>query len=292
MQAGFIPALGTPVDARGHFLEDSFRKHLEDQVQAGAAALLAMGSMGQQPYLLTGECKRVAQAAVEQAAERLPVFLGAMDTSLARVRERIAAMEQLDIAGFVLTTPYYYPLPPRHVIRFYQQVAASTRHRIFLYDLPVVTQTKITLEMVLELIGSVPNLGGIKSNDMQMFRQLKLNPQLPADFLMAYSGLDTFDVFYKWGIRHCLDGMMDCTPRNSRTLFGALAAGDDATASAALNNILSLRNLLAANDIWPSFTVAMNLLGFEGLWAPDYVPPIGEAAAEAVRRELERIGEL
>lgn len=46
---GFVTALGTPLDDRGYFLPDSLRTHVEQQQNAGAAALLCMGSMGQQP---------------------------------------------------------------------------------------------------------------------------------------------------------------------------------------------------------------------------------------------------
>ncbi|MDO5479041.1 MAG: DUF2974 domain-containing protein, partial [Clostridia bacterium] len=59
--------------------------------------------------------------------------------------------------------------------------------------------------------------------DTQMFRKLKLNPDVPKDFIMVYSGLDTFDVAYKWGIDNCLDGMLSCTPKNTGDMFKAMA---------------------------------------------------------------------
>ena len=145
--------------------------------------------------------------------------------------------------------------------------------------------------MVVELIRDVPNLVGIKSNDQQMFRKLKLNPEVPEDFIMVYSGLDTFDLGYKWGLDTCLDGMMSCTPANSEKLFKAMAEGDYDAAAAALNNILELRDSLAAHGIWQSFTAAMNMLGYEGDFAPDYASPIDEAYVPELRELMVRIGE-
>lgn len=292
MRAGFIPALGTPLDAAGAFLEDSYRRQIEDQIQAGAAALLSMGSMGQQAFLRTGECPRVARAAVAAAAGRVPVFVGAMDNSIARVRERIAALEPLDVDGLVFTTPYYHPSSPDQVRNFYRAVAASTGHRVLLYDLAVVTQTKITEDLVLQLLRDCPNLAGIKSADLQMFRNLRRNPAVPDDFLLIYSGLDTFDVASRWGVRHCLDGMLSCTPVNTGAMFRAVEAGDYDEASARLDNIVALRNCFVAHDLWPSYSAAMNLLGYEGAFAPDYVTPASPAAVQAVEAELRRIGEL
>lgn len=51
-----------------------------------------------------------------------------------------------------------------------------------------------------------------------MFRKLKLNPDVPKDFIMVYSGLDMFDIAYKWGIDNCLDGMMTFFDDNNNDL--------------------------------------------------------------------------
>lgn len=291
MKAGFVPALGTPLDKNGDLIVDSFKKQIDDQIKAGAAAVLAMGSMGQQAFIRQSVCPLVAKAAVEAAAGRVPVFVGAMDCSIHRAKERMAAMEALDIAGFVFTTPYYHPCNRGQMMNYFKAVAAGTKHKVLLYDLPGVTQSKITYDMVLELIRDVPNLAGIKSADQQMFRKLKLNPDVPQDFIMVYSGLDTFDIGYKWGLDACLDGMLACTPVNTRKLFSAMAEGDYESAGGYLNNIVGLRDFFASRDLWPSFSTAMNLLGYKGNFSPDYVCDIKESYIAEIRSEMIRIGE-
>lgn len=292
MKSGYVPAVGTPLDKNGNLCVESYKKQIDDQIAHGAIAILSMGSMGIQPYMRTSVCPDVAKAAVEAAAGRVPVYVGAMDCSIARARERMAAMEDLDIAGFVLTTPYYYACTPQMIINYYKGACAGTKHKVLMYDLAVVTQSKITYEIVKELIRTVPNLAGIKSADMNMFRKLKLDPEVPEDFLMVYSGLDNFDIAYKWGIDKCLDGMPACTPVNSGKLFTAMKNGDYDKAAEYLNNIIALRDLFVARDLWPSFSTAMNLLGYEGNFAPDYVSPIKEEYIEEIKNELVRIGEL
>lgn len=292
MKSGFVPAVGTPLDKDGNLCVESYKKQIEDQINQGAIAILSMGSMGIQPYMRSSVCPQVAKAAVEAAAGRVPVYVGAMDCSIARAKERMAAMEDLDIAGFVLTTPYYYACTPEMIINYYKGVCAATKHDVLMYDLAVVTQSKITYEIVKELIHTVPNLAGIKSADMNMFRKLKLDPEVPEDFLMVYSGLDNFDIAYKWGIDKCLDGMPACTPVNSGKLFAAMAKGDYDKAAEYLNNIIALRDFLVARNLWPAFSTAMNLLGYEGNFAPDYVSPIKEEYIPEIKEELIRIGEL
>lgn len=292
MKPGFVPALGTPLDENGNLCVESYRKQIDDQIEAGAIALLCMGSMGIQAYLRSSVCPQVAKAAVEAAAGRVPVFVGAMDCSIARAKERMAAMEDLDVAGFVLTTPYYNACTPQMILNYYKGVCAGTKHKVLMYDLAVVTQSKITYEIVKELIRTVPNLAGIKSADMNMFRKLKLDPEVPEDFLMVYSGLDNFDIAYKWGIDKCLDGMLSCTPVNTGKLFAAMEQGDFEKAAQHLDNIVGLRDFFVVRDLWPSFSTAMNLLGYEGSFVPDYVSPIREQYVQEIRDELVRIGEL
>lgn len=292
MKSGYVPAVGTPLDKDGNLCVESYKKQIEDQIRHGAIAILSMGSMGIQPYLRTGVCAEVAKAAVEVAAGRVPVYVGAMDCSIARAKERMAAMEELDVTGFVLTTPYYYKCTPQMILNYYRGACAGTKHKVLMYDLPGVTQSKITFGIVKELIRTVPNLAGIKSADLNMFRRLKLDPEVPEDFLMVYSGLDNFDIAYKWGIDKCLDGMPSCTPVNSGKLFAAMAQGDYDKAAEYLNNIIALRDFFVARDLWPSFSTAMNLLGYEGNFAPDYVSPIQEKYIPEIKNELVRIGEL
>ena len=292
MKPGFVPALATPLDADGKLAEASYRKQIEDMIRQGAVGLLCMGSMGQQAYLRQDLCPEVARVAVDAAAGRVPVFVGAMSCAIQQARQRMAAMEDLDVAAFVFTAPYYAKADPPMMTRFFKAVGAATRHNIMLYDLPSVTQSKITYDMVVELIRDVPNLVGIKSADQAMFRKLKLNPEVPKDFILVYSGLDTFDVAYKWGIDNCLDGMLPVTPKNTGDMFRAMAAGDYEKAGRCLTNILDLRDFFAANDLWPCYDAAMNMLGYDGRHAPDICCDILPENVERVRREMVRIGEL
>lgn len=289
---GFIPALATPLNADGSLAVESFKKHIDDQIKSGAAGLLCMGSMGQEAFIKSSVYPSVAKAAVEANAGRVPLYVGAMDVSIARVKERIAPLEDLNIDGLVFLAPFYSVATPAQMMNFFRAVAKLTKHNIIIYDLPPVAHAKVTYDMVLELINTVPNFKGIKTADLQMLRKLMLNPEIPADFVMAYSGLDTFDIAYKWGIPACLDGMLCCTLNNTSKMFKAMDNGDYDTAAACLTNIVDLRDVMAANDLWPCFNYAMNELGYEGSFMPDYNSAITEHAKEVILAEMKRIGEI
>lgn len=291
MRRGFVPALGTPLDENGKLCRQSYEKQIHRMLEAGAVGILCMGSMGQQAFISNDVCVEVAQTAIQAAAGRVPVFVGAMDNSIKRAKARIASMEHLDVTAFVLTTPYYEVDTAQQVMKYFREVAKSTKHNIMLYDLAAVTNFKITYEMVCQLKKDIPNLIGIKSGDLVMLRKIRLNPEL-ADLHTFFSNLDVFDIAYPWGIGCVLDGMFTCTPVNSQKLISAMEAGDREGAAEALNRILSFRDKLLEWDLWPAYSAAMNLLGWEGLHAPDWVTPSDPQTVALVKAEMERIGEL
>jgi len=103
MKAGFVTALGTPLDKDGNLMVESYKKEIEAQIQAGAAGLLVMGSMGQQPYIRQDVCAKVAEVAVEAVAERLHDLVDLRnkfhdpDISLACLRCHKALIDRTDI---------------------------------------------------------------------------------------------------------------------------------------------------------------------------------------------------
>ena len=292
MKYGFVPALGTPLDANGNLCKESYAAQIERMLEAGAVGLLSMGSMGQQAFISNDVCVEVAETAVKTAAGRVPVFVGAMDNSIKRAKARVASMEHLDVTAFVLTTPYYEVDTPEQVMTYIREVAKSTKHSIMLYDLPGVTNFKITYDMVCKMKKDIPNLLGIKSGDLVLHRKIRLNPELK-DLQTYFSNLDMFDIAFPWGIGSVLDGMLTCTPVNSKKLIEAMHAGDKAGAAEALDNITAFRDkMFGWGDFWPAYNAAMNLLGWEGLHAPDWATYAKPEMVALVKAEMQRIGEL
>ncbi|MFC3772487.1 dihydrodipicolinate synthase family protein [Paenibacillus sp. GCM10012303] len=286
---GFFPALGTPLDENGRLIEGSLRRHVADQIEAGAAGLLVMGSMGQQPYIRGGETAEIARIAVEEASGACPVLIGVMDNSIGRVQERMDRLDGLAIDGVVATTPYYYPLTQADIVNFFTSLAAYSPYPVYLYDLAVVTQSKISAQTAEKLM-KVPNIGGIKTGDLTTARVLsRLQPTVNPDFRIMFSGLDVFDAAYAYGIRDNLDGMFSCTASLTTGMYKALEAGDNEAAARCLDGILLLRDTFVEVGVFPAFTHAMNLLGYEGTFHPDYMQPIGPEQQEKVRECMQRL---
>ena len=291
LKNGFYTALGTPLTADGEIIEGALRLHIEQQIEAGAKGLLLMGSMGIECAVRHSEYGKTVRIAQDAVAGRVPLFVGAMDNSIARVKERLDMIGAgLPIAGIVLTTPFYSRTSEADAISFFKRAAQISPYPIYIYDLPGVTQFKITPAVIDALIDN-ENIGGMKSPDWELIKRIE-RKYPDASFECLYSGLDSFDYASALGIKKNLDGMFCCTPKNGKAMYEAIERGDYVTARACLDNILFLRDRMIANGLLPCFTVCMNLLGVEGEFGYDYNVTVGDKEKAIMLATMKEIGEL
>lgn len=291
LKKGFYTALGTPIDEKGDLIADSLAKEIEMQIAYGASGLLLMGSMGIEAYLKNSTWAEAVKVAVKANAGRLPLFVGAMDCSIAKVKEKIDLLDGAKIDAIVLTTPFYSNMKPEQVVNFFTVVADYSPVPVFLYDLAVVTKIKITRPIVDALV-SHPNIAGIKTADWELIHYVERTyPE--AKFECLYSGLDAFDYANKMGIEKNLDGMFACTPKNGRKLYDAINAGDYTAARKYLDNILLMRDKMATTrSLLATFGYAMGLLGCPGNYCQDYCLPVNEAERKLAEDTMRQIGEI
>ena len=281
---GFYTALGTPLDREGSFLQESFTRQVKDQIEFGAAGLLVLGSMGLGVFVRSGDYVPVVRAAVEAARGACPVFAGVTDTSVGRACDRIGALAGLRLDGVVSTPPFYYSATVGQQIVYYGALARRSPFPVYLYDLPVAARSKITLETIRGLANE-PNIRGIKTADLALAETLQGmtgRGDLQADFQVLYSGLDTFDQANGKGIGRNLDGMFACAGLFARNMYQETAVGNLPAATGWLKKIIALRDLFAEEEIFPSFTHAMNLLGYAGWFHPDYFEMPGRQQCEKI----------
>jgi len=91
------------------------RRLLDAGYRTGNGVLLAGGAGGEFASLRTEERKQVAEAVVSEAAGRIPVIVGAQDTSTMRVLEIARFAESLGADGIQVGPPYYEPATPDDV---------------------------------------------------------------------------------------------------------------------------------------------------------------------------------
>lgn len=291
MEDGFYPALGTPTDAGGNLMAESYRKQIEGMIESGAKGILCMGSMGKMTSIGNSEYPKVAAHCVEAVQQRLPVMVGVMDCSVSRVKDRIESLGNMEIDGVVATVPYYYKLNTPEIIRFFDLLSKASKHPVYIYDLPPVTQSPITFG-VMEALAGIPNIKGIKTANLALIQEMERNNYRRDDFSLFYSGLDLFDIAIQSGIGKNLDGMFTCTPVNSKRLYENAEKKDIDACSKYLNNILLLRNTLLKGNIFSAYSYAMELTGCPGNYQTDYDTAVSEELKSRIYDVMKAIGEI
>jgi dihydrodipicolinate synthase/N-acetylneuraminate lyase len=291
MKNGFYPALGTPTNDDGKLIEASFSKGIELMIESNAAGVLCLGSMGNMAGIRNSEYSKTASLCVKTVAGKVPVMVGVMDCSINRVLDRIEALKDIKIDGVVTTSPFYYKLTQGEISYFYTILAKKSKYPVFIYDLPSVTQAPITKDTLIQLM-KIQNIKGIKTANINLILDLMRNNEVRNDFLIFYSGLDSFDAAIKSGIRRNLDGMFTCTPYNSKMMYENFETGDGVNISGHLNNILTLRNIMLKEDIFPAYSYAMELLGCPGNFHPDFNTQVSARLKEEIFNYMKAIKEI
>ena len=253
LKNGFYTALGTPLTEDGKIIEGALKKHIDQQIDAGAVGLLLMGSMGIEASVPHSEYGKTVDIAIEATAGRVPLFVGAMDNSVARVKERIdmiGAGKRID--GIVVTVPFYAVPRDCDAIRFLTEIANYSPYPIYIYDLPGVTQYRVSMGVIDAVIGH-KNVKGMKSANWELIKAIE-RKYPDAGFECLYSGLDSFDHANVLGIKKNLDGMFCCTPKNGKGMYECAAKGDIVGMRKHLDNILLMRDTMLANGLMMCFT--------------------------------------
>ena len=291
MKNGFYTALGTPYLPDGTLAEAGYRKEIEQQIEAGASGVLAMGTMGLLGCVPEAEYERVIRVACDAVAGRVRVLVGATDNSLTRVKARIDIINKYPVDVVVLTPPYYDRLNNDLLVEFLTKCAAMTDKDVYLYDHVGISQHKLNFAQVKKL-AQIPNLKGIKSADLVLIKALHDDPEIKEDFMPIFSGSDLFGVANQYGIKNYLDGIFSCFPATIGKIQKCFDAEDYEGAKYWLKMMMDARDDMLAGGLWPMFSYAMNLLGCAGLFGHDYDPPATEKQKAATEAIMKRLGEI
>jgi 4-hydroxy-tetrahydrodipicolinate synthase len=233
----------------------------------------------------------IAKRCATIVARRIPVMAGVMDCSVSRVSDRIDALDGIDIQGVVTTAPFYYKVSNSAMINFFTMISKASKFPVFIYDLPSVTQAPVT-RPVLEALEGMENIKGIKTGNLDLALDLFRTGWRKDNFSVFYSGLDSFDAAIRAGIRKNLDGMFTCTPATSKQMYECMFKGDTSGISSLLNDILLLRNIFLKGNVLSAYSYAMELLGCQGLYLPDYEEGASEYLKQAIYTRMKAMKEI
>jgi len=265
-QPCFITAIGTPLTEDEGLHEEGLAIELEDQWRAGIDGILVAGSMGAMQLLSDETYRRLIEQSVELSSGRGEILVGAGDTGFARTRDRILFLNQFKIDGVAVLAPFFWKFGQDELVEYFSSLADICRSPLYLYDLPQVTGTTLSLETVLKL-AKHPNIPGIKAScEIAFIRSLA--DRVGDSFRVIIANAFLVDTLLHHGFYNHLDGMWAMAPRWTVEIGGCAARSDWQGAADNQRKIIELKEVVILKYDFAGFTGVMNARGIPGFFTP------------------------
>lgn len=158
---GIYTAIVTPFTDADAFDEAAFRRLIDFQIAAGAAGLLVIGGSGEFVSLTPPERQQVIDVAIDQAAGRLPIIVGALAPGTREVQDTVRYAAQAGADAVLVLPTYYIKASADGVYEHFARVADQAAIPIVAYN--NTSRTGITLDIpLLERLARIPSIVALK----------------------------------------------------------------------------------------------------------------------------------
>jgi 4-hydroxy-tetrahydrodipicolinate synthase len=290
--SGSAVALVTPFKADGSLDENALRRLVDFHIQGGTDILIPCGTTGESPTLSDEEQYRIISLCVEFGNGKIRVMGGAGSNSTKHAVHLAKAAEKAGATGILSVAPYYNKPTQEGFFQHYAAIAEAVSVPVIIYNVPGRTGANISVDTMLRLATSFPNILAVKeaSGNMTQIQELLCNRP---EHLSVMSGDDylTLPIMALGG-----DGVISVAanqiPREMKRLVEAMFQSNLPEAQRLHAQYLNLMmlNFLESNPIPVKYTLAqMGLI--ELSYRLPMTPPL-PATRQKLDAELKRLGLL
>ncbi|MBA2117661.1 dihydrodipicolinate synthase family protein [Bremerella alba] len=267
MSTRLTSAICTPLHSHGELHVDGLLTHVVAQLNAGIDGLLVAGTMGLMQLQTDTTYEQLIDVSSSAVAGRCELWVGVGDTSFARTLARIRTAQKYSLDGLVVLTPYLMKFSPEELRRYFWQLADAAQRPVFLYDLPGLTGTELSMELIAQVVQH-PNIHGLKCTrswewtvDLwnrfgDLTRVVPAQPERVADLI-------------RLGVPDNLDGLFALFPNHSRALADAADRGDFDEADRIQAELSAFLPIAREVGLFGSVTAVLNAMGIAGEMAPE-----------------------
>jgi 4-hydroxy-tetrahydrodipicolinate synthase len=280
MFTGCGTALVTPF-RRDHSLdEETLRKLVRRQIDAGIDFLVPCGTTGESPTLTRFEHLRIVEIAVEESGGKVPVLAGAGGYNTHEVIELTKEIEERGADGILSVTPYYNKPTQEGLYQHYRAIASATRLPIVVYS--VQGRTGVNVEpTTLARLAEIANIVAVKEASGNIGQMANVIHEVPPDFTVL-SGDDAITIpLMALGGRGVISVVSNEIPGPMTKLAQACLRGDYETARAIQARYLPLMNV---NFIESNPIPVKAAMGLMGLLDPMYRLPMCPPSAASLAK--------
>lgn len=167
----------TPTDAAGDIAPALFQAHFDRAIAAGVRSVTVFGSAGAIGSFDESERKRIAEAAVQAAAGRVPVIVGTGAMTTAEALRLTVHAREVGAAAALVVPITYWPLTEPELGLHYRTLAEQGGLPLVIYNNPRTTGVDMAPPMLTKLC-RLPGIVAIKESGPDVSRiseTLRLN---------------------------------------------------------------------------------------------------------------------
>lgn len=228
---GVVPPVCTPFTSDYRVDEKSLRKLINHLIDGGVHGLFILGSTSEVAYLTDENRAEVIRITMDEVQGRVPVVVGAIDTTTLRVIKHVNTAVAAGVEGIVITAPFYVRTHPAEIANHFRLVKkACPNIPIYAYDIPIaVNGVKLDLGTILTLakegvIGGLKDSSGSDSGIRAVILEIKkLN--LPSFVVLTGSEL-TVDSALMFGADGVIPGIGNIDPAGYVKIYDLVSSGD------------------------------------------------------------------
>ena len=284
-------ALVTPFRKDQSLDEETLRKLVRRQIQAGINFLVPCGTTGESPTLTHKEHLRVVEITLEEARGKVPVLAGAGGYNTAEVVELAQELSHMGADGILSVTPYYNKPTQEGLVQHFKAIAKAVPLPIIVYSIQ--GRTGVNVEpATLKRLAEIDNIVGVKEASGNIGQMATVLHLLPEKFTVL-SGDDAITIpLIALGGRGVISVVANEIPAEFSKLTQLALAGDFAGARALQRQWFPLMEVNFCEVNPGPVKAAMALMGLlEPVFRLPMVPP-SEANRAKIEAVLESTGLL
>ena len=252
----------------------AWERLIEFQIEAGADALVVLGSTGEAPTVSFEERKSLVAIAVSIAKGRVPVIVGTGSNCTRMAVALSQSARELGADAVLVSAPYYNRPTPAGLKAHFDRIADGAGVPVIAYNVPSRTAVNITPAVMAELARH-PQVRGLKeaSNDASQIAEVMASL---SDGIAIYAGNDsqTISIMAQGG-RGVISVAGNIAPYEMGALAHAMLREDYETARSIYARLAPLIKALSAETNPGPIKYAMSL---RGMCAPTMRLPLCEVA--------------
>ena len=289
---GVFSIIMTAYTKGGDIDEKAIRSSINFVIENGIHGVVALGSVGENPYLSHEEKRKVIDIVVDETNGRVPVVVGTGEFSTDMTIEMSRYAEDAGADALMICLPIYWKIREEDIIAHYSAVAHAVDKPIILYNFPSTTHLDMTPELIAKL-AEIEGVIGIKESigDINHMRAVIENTDEKFSVFAGVSRLllDILEI----GGAGCFTPDANIFPRMIVGIYSAYKQGDIRRARALQNELNDLTSLIGLGG--PAFIAAikelMNIIGIpieSTVKGP--LPSLTVEQKAMIRRHAERKG--